>query len=694
MIESDLFAIGSRFESAKRWSKWGFGIGYDTNIGFDLEAGFGRKVYIDLQAYLRMAIEARVPIKGWFDLASVNGKVRFRSPNPTMFSLFLKGCAIGKCAKHTFYLVGKKPSSSDNQNMSVLKEVEPFHDTDFSLKPLIKLGTIIPNDGTIQEIAGDNYWFTITNTKLVDTSSPTVNKRLDSRRIDNKTIGYMPQELLKPNRQYKLTADVIWYRKNNVGTNVMEKVENIEKIFTTTTERYLPYSELVEKVMPESGSKNISSTSKVRIYYSHLANELPQMNNNYVASVINSKNEILEGTWESFLWNTNKGKFGEALENRVELLGKKFTPNEPFNTYHFCLNNSTGEIKETVIRSDGKYYNPFRSYTVDGEDNGIDFDSSDVDSSGPNRTLSLNNRPSNNMASRVTAQSLGVSEEIFTDLNLGEPSVSNDSFTYYSTNKYMIKVKDVANDKIVLISFFEAKGSGSQGDQFVYLTNNIDDLDAKIDVERSLVVKDGQEYNVRAIISRYEQRAMGNQFPVCDADANLGELAAQYGNPIPRTCDTCGDCVEERTLALARYKEHSPNIRKVTINSGINRNEYPNVFPIVDVVYEDELNPENILSKQYTLLYGDYIDNLYQLEFDGIEKIKEATIKYYIAQENSFGSLLREGRIEPVATKQLTIIDPGLDDVPRAKEDSASIYENNFSPENIQLNSNQGVSLW
>ena len=372
MIESDLFAIGSRFESAKRWSKWGFGIGYDTNIGFDLEAGFGRKVYIDLQAYLRMAIEARVPIKGWFDLASVNGKVRFRSPNPTMFSLFLKGCAIGKCAKHTFYLVGKKPSSSDNQNMSVLKEVEPFHDTDFSLKPLIKLGTIIPNDGTIQEIAGDNYWFTITNTKLVDTSSPTVNKRLDSRRIDNKTIGYMPQELLKPNRQYKLTADVIWYRKNNVGTNVMEKVENIEKIFTTTTERYLPYSELVEKVMPESGSKNISSTSKVRIYYSHLANELPQMNNNYVASVINSKNEILEGTWESFLWNTNKGKFGEALENRVELLGKKFTPNEPFNTYHFCLNNSTGEIKETVIRSDGKYYNPFRSYTVDGEDNGID----------------------------------------------------------------------------------------------------------------------------------------------------------------------------------------------------------------------------------------------------------------------------------------------------------------------------------
>ncbi|TLP40513.1 hypothetical protein [Arcobacter arenosus] len=695
VIESDLFALGSRFSSSDRWSKWGFGIGYDTNIGFDLEAGFGRKVYIDLQAYLRMAIEARVPVKGWFDLASVNGKVRFRSPSPTIFSLFLKGCAIGKCAKHTFYIVGKKPSSLDNQNMSILKEVEPFHDTDFSLKPLLKLGTVFPNDGTMQEVGRENYWFTITNVKLVDTSNPTVSKSLNSSRIDNKTIGYMPQELLRPNTQYKLTADVQWLRKNNIDTNVLEKVEKVEKIFTTTDESFLPYSELVAKVMPETGSKDISSTAKVRIYYSHLAKELPQMNNNYVASVINSKNEVLEGTWNDFSWDTNKGKFGEILENTVLLPGKKFTPNEPFNTYHFCLNNSTGEIKETVVRSDGKYYNPFRSYTVDGEDDGMEFDSLNIDNSGLSRTTSLNNsRLSNNMAARVTAQSLGVSEEIFTDLNLGEPSVSNDSFTYYSTNKYMIKVKDVANDKIVYISFFEAKGSGNQGDQFVYLTNNINDIDAKIDVERSLVVKDGQEYNVRAIISRYEQRAMGNQFPVCDADTNLGELAAQYGNPISRTCATCGDCEEHRTQALAAYKEHSPNIRKVTINSGINRNEYPNVFPVVDVVYEDELNPENTLSKQYTLLYGDYIDNLYQLKFDGIEKIKEATIKYYIAQENTFGRLLSEGRIEPVVTKQVIILDSGLDDITRANEDSKSIYENNFSPENIQLNSNQGVSLW
>jgi len=697
MIESDLFAIGSRFQSNKRWSSWGFGIGYDTEIGFDVEAGFGRRVYIDLQAVMRMAIEARVPIKGWFDLASVDGKVRFRTPSPTMFSLYLRGCAIGKCASHTFYLVGKKLSAADQQNVNILKDIEPYGDSEISLQPIIKVGTFVPNDGTIVNVGDKDYTFSIVNSKFVKTSNPNTGINYYSKRIDEQTIGYMPSNLLSPNTEYKFTAKVQWLSKNNVGTDVLEKTDYIEKIFTTTSETMLPYSEIVKNVSPQPDEKDVSARSKVYIDFSHKAKSLPRVMNNYTPKVIDSKNIELEGTWRNTFYRTNAGRFGERTDT-VELPRKEFTPSKPFSTYHFCLNNRTGAIKETVIRSDGKYYNPFRGYSVDGEEV-QNINTSNVQNNiNSTRELSTSSTYQAQAVSSngITASSLGITSEVYTDLNLGEPSMANDSFTYYTTNKYMIKVIDESKDRVVYISTFEAKQSGSEGDQFVYVKNNLDNIDTKIEVERANEIIDGQSSRYQATRRNFELRAKSNEFPPCAADQGLGEHAANLGNPMSRTCDTCGDCPAQRELALKRLLVPSANIAKVTLHSGISRSEYPNIFPIIDVVYEDELNPEVTFEKSYRVLYGTTSDNLYQMRFEGIEKIKSATVKYYVAQENTFQTLLNEGRIEPVDTKEIMILDPKLEEVERPEESSGItvVKPSTTVPTAIEINNQGGLMQW
>ncbi len=687
VLESDLFAIGSRFTSSKKYSKWGFGVGYDTLIGFDVEAGFGRKVYIDLQATLRMAIEARVPVYGWFDLASVDGKVRFRTPNPTMFSLYLRGCGFGKCASHTFYVVGSKPSASDEANINILKDVEPYGDTEISLKPIIKIGTFVPNDGTVTNIANKDYTFSIVNSKLVKTSNPTTRINLYPKRVDEQTITYMPPNPLNPNTEYKFTANVQWLSKNNVGTDVLERIDSIEKIFTTTAEPILSFSELVSKIEPKASEKDVSARAKVYIRYSDKAKGLTSMVNNYIIKVIDGKNKDVPGTWDSTY----------SSSNPANLILKVFTPNKPFSSYHFCLNNTTGEIKETVIRSDGKYYNPFREYSVDGEEVN-NTNTSDVQMSA-NSTRSLNSTARFGTASanvnRPTALSLGISSELFTDLNLGAPTSSNDSFTYYTTSKYMIKVIDQSKDRVVFISSFEAKQSGNQGDQFVYLTNNINALEAKIEVERTNKVIDGQSSRYQQIWNSFEFRAP--EFPPCAADQGIGQIAAQHGNPMSRTCATCGDCKTHRALALKQLEVPSPNINKITVYSGINRSEYPNVFSVIDVVFEDELNPEITFEKSYQVLYNNIIDNLYQMEFEGIEKIKSARVKYYVAEENTFRTLLNEGRIEPVVTKEIVILDPKLENVERPEESNtdypSTVNPGTYTPNQPYYNQG-GYSAW
>ncbi len=669
VIESDLFAIGSRFHSEKKYSSYGFGIGYDTTIGFDAEAGFGKKVYIDLQAYLKMAIEARIPIKGWFDLASVNGKVRFRTPDPTIFSLYLRGCAI-KCASHTFYLIGSKSSAKEETNISILKEMEPYAKTDVSLQSTIILATNLPTDGTKTKIDNTDYTFNINNVKFVKTGNPSSSISLYAARISPNKVGYQVRPLLEANTEYKFTADVQWLSKNNVGTNVLNKVEKAEKIFTTTSQSQVPFTELIQTVTPKTGTENVSSDSKVRVYYSYLAKDLPSLNNKYAITVVNGKNESIEGTWSNSNWNSHKGRVGQSLSNTVSLPLRIFTPSKPFASYHFCLNNSNGEIRETVIRSDGKYYNPFKSYSVDGEEDEEEEESSNGMLSAQ-EVIASQHAVVTSAGYIARAAELGVSTNVFVDLNLGEPSVENDSFTYYSTNKYMIKVKDIASDKIVFISFFEAKGSGSQGEQHVYLKNNINSITSRIKVERGSAIKEGKASAYSQLLMGFELKAKANEFPICTAD----EPISQYFSNMVRTCDTCGNCQERLDSARQRYLEPSSNIQKITIYSGIDRSEYPNILPIVEVTFEDELNPEVVLEKQYRILYGQVNDNLYQMQFEGIEKIKNATVKYYVGEEGTLQRLINENRIEPVVTKEVNIEDIGLPDIPRPGSVSETEYE-------------------
>ncbi|MEA1915854.1 MAG: hypothetical protein U9N30_11150, partial [Campylobacterota bacterium] len=118
MIDADQFAMGASFSASGSWEgevcdpffgacvDSGFGVRYGGYVKYDALVGYGRSIFIDLYGAAGVSVEGRIPVYGWFDVASIDAAIHFRTPSPTFLSLYARGCCCSGCASHTFYLIG------------------------------------------------------------------------------------------------------------------------------------------------------------------------------------------------------------------------------------------------------------------------------------------------------------------------------------------------------------------------------------------------------------------------------------------------------------------------------------------------------------------------------------------------------------------------------------------------------------
>jgi hypothetical protein len=680
MIDDDKFAIGTEFYSSAKWEgeaccceicgDTGFGIGYDSNIGFDATVGYGKSMYIDLAGHLYVDIEGRVAYT-WFDIASFKADIRFRTPNPTFFSIYINADCCGGSASHTFYIIGNKDDAkkASLNNLNLLKQIYPIEQTDVSILPYVKIETTFRNDGDSFKIGKDDYTIEVSNAKIIKIDHNTevaVLAKVSQMSPKIKTI--IPVNKLTPNGKYKIEA-VLKLKKGNS----VKKRQNISKEFTVTSKNYIKWSRMMNKITPEKNAKDLDSGTSVSVFYSPIIGTNWDMTNGYDIKVYDVTKKQIEGRWSRYVYTVD----GQ------EALKKIFVPNKPLKVYHFCKNIVTGEIKETVKNQDGKYLNPFRNYTVDGEES-----SSNID------TTSVANG-SNGIASEINPT-------IHTGLNLGTSTQVNDSYVYYTENKYTIKVHNTQENRVDYISSFEVADDLARAQQQVSLINNINSIESRVLVNRNEAFKDGTSHNRQMLYMAYDARAKNGEFQPCVSDMN------QYMHG-ERTCDTCGDCKDRLNAALQRYKTISKNIDSIYIDTGISRDEYPNILPIVEIVFQSENNSSNTITEKYiinnhTLSLQRNQTPLLTAHLEGTEILKSATVKYYLSGQignysQVFLDRIHNGSIEPLVSKQLRIIDDKLEDVESMVDDDiitndvviTGTKNSNFG---VQEHSTEGVMIW
>ncbi len=659
MIDADQFAMGTAFYSENKWNgeicggccgvegcvDSGFGIGYKSDIGYDAVVGYGRNIFIDLSGHFNIDIEGRVFFT-WFEIASFNSDIRFRTPNPTFFSIYLSAGCCGGSVSHTFYVIGDSDdaSSASTSSLELLKDIYPMQSTDVSLLPYVKVETVFRNDGESFKIGDDDYTIEVSNVKLIKMLNGSSTIEVSSRvsQFNPKTKALIPANRLSPNTRYKIKATIKLKKGNSV-----KKTQYIDKEFRTTSDDFIKWSRMMEKITPEKNAQDVAAGSSVIVYYSPILGTNWSMAYGFDIKIYDITKKEVEGSWRKTTYTTNS----------QQALKKIFIPTKPLKVYHFCKNLVTGEIKETFKREDGKYLNPFKNFTVDGE---INSDTHSLDTTNT-----------------VTNARDGISANIYTQgLSLGTSEQVNDRFAYYTEDTYTIKVHNTQKNRVDYISSFKVADSSAQSLQQVSLVQNLSSIQPKVTVNRTQSYKEGSSSQRRLLWMGYEARAKAGNFPVCIADT----AAAQYSShDIERTCDTCGNCQEALNNALQRYKTTSPKIDSIYLNSGISRSDYPNILPVIEIVFESVSNPSDTRVFKYNLVqsYPSLQRNqlpLFTAHLQGTEKIKSATVKYYISIQRGiysqvFLDRIENGDIEPIATKDIEIIDDGFTDIESIVDD-------------------------
>ncbi|MEA1914913.1 MAG: hypothetical protein U9N30_06320, partial [Campylobacterota bacterium] len=585
---------------------------------------------IDLYGAAGVSVEGRIPVYGWFDVASIDAAIHFRTPSPTFLSLYARGCCCSGCASHTFYLIGNSSdaNSSSTASLDLVKEVYPMESTDVSWMPELKVNTTFRNDGETFEIGDANYTIQVNNAKIMLANGGSSGASLESTQLSATMKGYLPSTVLQPNTRYKFSATV-----KLVKNGTIKKTQEVEKVFTTTADTFIQWSKMMNKITPEKNAQNVMSETRVDLYYSALLKNLGGIHSaaarKYAINVYDVTKEEVTGSWENSMYTLN-GK---------EAHKKTFIATKPLKVYHFCQNQQTGEIKETYRRSDGRYYNPFKGFSVDGE-------MPDPGSSG---------LVSSNSAQGASMQRAGISSQVFTGLNLGESEVVNEEFSYYTEDTYTIKVKNIELDRIDYLSSFTV-ASTNEGEQRVNLTTNLSNINPSITVKRNHAYRSGTSSQRSQLYVQYETKAQNNEYPVCFIDSPAGRYSSGG-----RTCDTCGDCSEALSARLQNLMQPSSKIDSIEIDPGITRDEYSSIVAIVNMEFESRTNPEQSFSTQYDLsmLYPNLQHNQFiTQDLQGVEVLKSATIKYYVRSQNHTME-----DVQPIATKTIMIIDEGLEDI-------------------------------
>ena len=502
-----------------------FGAGYDFDKRLSLDV-WGPDPYIRLVLgaradallqynpfFMDMSAEAHANLHvGYGDIfdgslgAGIN--MRMRAPNPTYMKVkaYVDIPVYGNASFTTYF--PSRPSGGSSDNLpTLINHVEPYEKGSISLMPKIKIVSTFDSDGSQFNVGnmeadgdfgGSSYsitqklYFTanVENITLRDTATNQA-IGLDKVFLASNEIELIPRRILLPNHTYRLegTAKLIEYTQTTSApfsgqAELMElaadpetylnehgttnpvrariiKTERLLEDFRVKAEAKLEFSEIVDYVSPENFQENVLENDPVVIFYDEIVKNLGANNSlirNYRVEVLGADNKPISGSF-----------YYEDGENPKSV----FRPTNPMRIYHYCVNNLTGEIRETFLNANGQYLNPFNGYKVDGEE-------------------------SSQNASSVPTY---ISQHNVNNVNLGRYIKSyGDTYSYYTNANYGIIVTDTTTNQVVHFSSFTIKSNlfgeeslrrfDAMGDQLqpslVYHRNLGRDYEMKFDIDNDL----------------------------------------------------------------------------------------------------------------------------------------------------------------------------------------------------------------
>ncbi len=478
MIDTRRLAFGASYHFAQRVSFDLWGPDPYIEIGADVRGDAliqYNPFFMDLSAEASAYLEAGYG-RVWSGRLTAGLAIKFRAPNPSYAKVkaYVDIPVYGN-ASFTAYFPSRPSSSSADNLPSLINHVEPYESSNVSLMPTMKIVTTFNNDGSHFDL-GDMgvtqssgkikpgyQGYITTHEKLYYTSkvehivlrdiTDGWNRIIDVQRTQagENVIELLPKYTsLEPGHTYKLTgrASLSYYYVNAKATidgradmydaindteaylrdhkeilneGLLEiKAEDFEKEFTVRPDFKMEFNEVIKYVYPNNLQEDVLEQEKIILYYTDAVKHMGVEKNlvrNYKVKVTNAKNKAIEG---EFFYNDDDG-----------VAKSIFQPNEDLRIYHFCVDNTTGEVRETIL-SGGEYLNPFKVYSIDG-------------ASQENET---------NVPDGYSPISFPSST-----IDLGDFIQSNEDgrYSYFTNNTYNIIITDEATGQIAYFSSFKIK---------------------------------------------------------------------------------------------------------------------------------------------------------------------------------------------------------------------------------------------
>ncbi len=530
MIDTRRLAFGAsyHFERKLVLHLWG------PNPYLELKANARGDALIQYNPFfMDLGIEADMSMTaGYGDLFSgtlgAGLAIKFRAPNPSYARVrAYVDIPIYGNASFTAYFPKKPSSSSADSIPNLINHIEPYEDSNVSLMPEMKIVTTFNSDGShfdvgdmdidargkITNVAARKGYFEtfqklyyVSEVKNVYLRDLTNNHLIDIDKVQfaQNEIKALPKyQALVPGHRYKLSGVVTlsyYYERKKANFNGQEEMfdalgepdaylqnhgemigsglvevkrEDFIKEFTVSSENKLKFSEVIDRVYPANLQEDVLEGESIVLYYSERVKNLGIDNRlirNYSVKVTDAKNKPVTG---EFFYNDSDG-----IPKSV------FKPTKALRVYYFCMNNATGEVKETFKNRDGEYLNPFLGYRVDGENSSSDNNNITVPSYISSATLS------------------------HVEVGKFELSSRDGSYSYFTNNTYNILITDSSTNQIAYFSTFGVKYNSSDKE-------SIRKFEAMKDmVEPSMIISKNIDHP--------------EQFRI-DTDSGLGAIEAYYG---------------------------------------------------------------------------------------------------------------------------------------------------------------------
>lgn len=377
----------------------------------------------------------------WDGRISAGLAMRLRTPNPTYMYLktYVHIPYYGNASFSTY--IGDKPSSSDSEQEEKLVLLSgTYADTDISILPKLNIMTAFRNDGRIVESQVDgnsvNYKLELTDIMLTQAGGDR-EILLIERQVDQTTKEYIPVHPLSSNTSYLFSGKATLYLIKSNGTRVVQTSEDISKTFRTQEEYKIKFDELVDHIEPNDFNGGLWDSLTVKMFYKKDLYDILKKSpalierhlRRYTIKVTDNKVVDIPGTINL-----------RDKENQLSYLN--FTPTNPFKVEHYCINEITGERKDTHLSDvNGAYLNPFNDFKLLGEPYGQE------ESTQSNQTGTMGTYR-DNVSRQESKQS-----SLFTM----EPMVA-----CHTDGEYNIMIKDTQTDAIVYATRFSIRNKSAQ----------------------------------------------------------------------------------------------------------------------------------------------------------------------------------------------------------------------------------------